>query len=167
MSLPYAESELASWAGKIMELCQVCGNEIGAGSTTCRFCGSRQVPDASGTGGRRVFQLQTVNLERGMPVVEDALRHLAAAVAEAKQRNVQVLWVIHGYGSSGRGGKIRKECRKNLDYLVNRGELNGYLPGEEFNRRNGRTKTLLQRYPQLAEDKNLDQKNKGITLVVM
>ena len=148
-----------------MALCQVCGNEISAGSATCRFCGSSQAHD--GAGGRRAFQQQTVNLERGMPMVEDALRHLSAAVAEATQRNVQVLCVIHGYGSSGRGGKIRKECRKNLDYLVSQGELNSYLPGEEFNRRNGRTKALLQRYPLLAEDRNLDQKNRGITLVIL
>lgn len=150
-----------------MEICEICGNEIGAGTATCRFCGSRQEPHAASAVSRKVFRQHVVNIEKGMPVVEDALRHLAMAVAEAKQRKIQVLLVIHGYGSSGRGGKIRRECRKNLDYMVSRGELNSYLPGEDFSRRSGRTKTLLQRYPQLADDRNFDRGNQGVTLVIL
>lgn len=151
----------------VMDTCQVCGNDIAPGATTCCFCGNRQSRIVSGAASRKPFCQQVVNIERGMPVVEDALRHLAAAVAEARSQQVKVLLVIHGYGSSGRGGKIRKECRTSLDYMCSRGELNSYLPGEDFNRRNGRTKALLQRYPQMAGDRNLDKGNQGITLVIL
>lgn len=151
----------------MMDICQVCGNEIAAGTRTCPFCGSRQSGGAVSRYGRKVFCQQVVNIERGMPVVEDALRHLSIAVVEARRQQVQILLVIHGYGSSGRGGRIRRECRKSLDFMCSKGELNSYLPGEDFFRKNGQTKALLQRYPQLAEDRNLDKGNQGVTLVVL
>jgi hypothetical protein len=150
-----------------MGLCEVCGNEIVATRSTCMFCGSQQSNHQGKTVFRRSFRQKVINLERGMPAAEDALRFLEASLTEARSRGITVLTVIHGYGSSGRGGKIRRECRKVLDYKCSKGELQGYLPGEEFSRRNGPTKSMLRRYPQLASDRNLDKHNQGITLVIL
>lgn len=150
-----------------MGLCQVCGNEITRGQLVCPFCGSKQAPEQlTGSPGKQ-FRTRTVNIERGMPLADDALSHLATALIDARSFGINVLTVIHGYGSSGHGGIIRSECRKKLDYMCSRGELNGYLPGEQFNRRKGRTKDLLRRFPQLASDKNLDKNNRGVTLVIL
>ena len=150
-----------------MNLCQICGNEMQDDSVTCRFCGNRQSPSESGQNGTRTFVHRTVNLKEGKPFVLQALQHLHVAIGEARSRQIQVLTVIHGYGSSGRGGAIRCECRKVLDYMCSRGELNAFITGEEYNRRNGAVKSLLSRYPQLAEDKNLNRNNPGITVVVL
>lgn len=102
-----------------------------------------------------------------MPFVKSALDHLHAAIREAKATQVQVLTVIHGYGSTGKGGAIRRECRKTLDYMCSRGQLNSYIHGEDFHKHNGVVKDLLNRYPQLRLDRNLNRKNQGITMVVM
>jgi len=148
-----------------MAVCQVCGNEISGSSLSCRFCGSKQ-------GGVHLSKSQrfvhkTVNLEQGRPVVEAALQKLDEALEDAVKNGVRVMTLIHGYGSSGKGGLIRLECRKNLDFLKSRGRIHDYIAGEEFSRRFGPTKFLLQRYPQLVEDKNINKGNRGITLVVL
>ncbi len=148
-----------------MAVCQVCGNEISRGSLNCRFCGSRQASE--GQAKRKEFIQKTVNLEQGRPVLEVALQKLSNAMIDAGKNNVTVLTLIHGYGSTGKGGLIRLECRKNLDYLKSSGQIKDYIGGEDFFKRTGKTKSLLQRYPQLSADKNLNKGNRGITLVIL
>ncbi len=150
-----------------MRLCQVCGNEIAAGTLVCRFCGSYQNQARGCADSRAGFRKRVVNIERGMPMVETALHHLQIALDEAKREQVRVVTVIHGYGSSGTGGVIRDECRKTLGYMYSRGEIKGYIAGEEFSRRKGETKALLRRYPKLTRDRNLNRGNPGITLVIL
>ncbi len=149
-----------------MSLCQVCGNEIEPGSKFCRFCGSSQSTDSSAAYSVKTFSHRTVNLEKGMPFVEPALNHLKAVIDEARRLEIQVLTIIHGYGSSGKGGVIRTECRNLLDYMCSKGELSSYITGEDFHRRNGLVKNLLSRFPQLSDNKNLNRNNRGITLVI-
>ncbi|SHO44866.1 Smr/MutS family protein [Desulfopila aestuarii] len=149
-----------------MNLCHICGNEIRRGVKNCTFCGSEQKENHQEQKVKK-FVHRTVNLEAGMPLVEPALQQLHAAVHEARIRDIQVLTIIHGYGSTGRGGAIRRECRKVLEYMKSRGELGGVIAGEEFYRRNGPVRDLLKRYPQLEKNNNLNRGNKGITLVIM
>lgn len=148
-----------------MSLCQICGNDLERGCVVCVFCGSRQ-QDGGDDYSSKTFTHRTVNLEKGMPFVEQAMSQLQAALNEARLLRIQVLTIIHGYGSSGRGGAIRQECRKILDHMYSRGEINSYLAGEDFHRRNGQVKDLLNRYPRLNENSNLNRHNRGITLVI-
>lgn len=149
-----------------MNLCHICGNEIPRGKKICSFCGSEQEENLQEPVVKK-FAHRTVNLEAGMPLVEPALLQLHAAIDEARGRDIQVLTIIHGYGSSGRGGAIRKECRKVLEYMKSRGELSGVIAGEDFHRRNGPVRDLLKRYPQLLNNSNLNRGNKGITMVIL
>jgi len=151
--------------GDFVGSCQICGNDISAASLSCRFCGSRQ--DREHLELNRQFVQKTVNLEQGRPVLERALQKLKDAIEDAAKNNVQVLTLIHGYGSSGKGGRIRLECRKNLDYMKSNGRIHDYIAGEDFSRKFGPAKMLLQRYPQLSRDSNFNKGNRGITLVMM
>ena len=145
-------------------VCEVCGNEIGAGVTTCPFCESSN--ESSGITLPDRYLQKTVNLEMGRPVLEIALNRMAEVIADAKRTRVNVLTLIHGYGSSGKGGVIRTECRKSLDFMKLKGEILDYVYGEDFNKRSTIVKSLLRRYPNLAYDKNMNRGNRGITLVV-
>lgn len=145
-----------------MTICAVCGNEGGVGSRTCKYCGAEQESQISEGPLHK-----TVNLERGRPFVAEAVKKLKAEVQAAKIERVRVLTIIHGYGSSGKGGAIKDECRKCLDYLYSIGEIKGYIIGEEFSRRSGQVKNLLKRFPRLAVNRNLDRRNPGVTLVIM
>ena len=145
--------------------CEVCGNKRDSMSLLCPFCGSRSEtePDII----KKPFLHKTINLETGRPIVEVALNRMAQCLRDASLQGVTVLTLIHGYGSSGKGGVIRTECRKSLDFMQAKGQITKYIPGEEFHHRAGPVKRLLGRYPRLKNDPNLNMANKGITLVFL
>lgn len=146
-------------------VCDVCGNTIDSAFLLCPFCGSKLEQDQFIK--QTVFVHKTVNLEAGRPVLEIAISKLNEIITDSVRNDVNVLTLIHGYGSSGKGGVIRWECRKILDFLKSKGQISDYIAGEDFNKRCGSVKSLLRRYPQLCEDKHLNRGNKGITLVIL
>ena len=73
-----------------------------------------------------------VNLELGRPTADEALRRLEAELEAARHMNTPLLKLIHGYGSSGKGGKIRIAARERLDFLMRKREIRGYICGENF-----------------------------------
>ena len=145
-------------------VCEICGNTLATASPVCPFCGSKVdlVKLEKSTG----YSHKTINLEEGRPVVEVALTRLQEIVEDCARNKVNVLTLIHGYGSSGKGGVIRTECRKMLDFFKARGVISEYISGEDFSRRSGGVKSLIRRYPQLATDRHLNKGNRGITLVL-
>ncbi|GAB6193457.1 Smr/MutS family protein [Desulfocastanea catecholica] len=146
-------------------LCDVCGNTKDPSRLLCPFCGSRvEVTERIKKTG---FVHKTVNLEAGRPVLEVALHRMQEIIDDAIRNDVKVLTLIHGYGSSGKCGVIRSECRKMLGFLKSKGVINDYIGGEDFNKRSGAVKSLLRRYPQLGADKHLNRGNQGITLVIL
>ncbi len=146
-------------------VCEVCGNEIDTGVITCPFCDSSNENSVTTLPDRYVKK--TVNLEMGRPVLEIALNRMTEVIADAKRNRVNVLTLIHGYGSSGKGGVIRTECRKSLEFMKLKGGIFDYVCGEDFSKRSTIVKSLLRRYPELAYDKNMNRENRGITLVVL
>lgn len=146
-------------------VCDVCGNKRETSNLLCPFCGSKF--DLAALEQHSGFVHKTFNLEAGRPVVEVALNRMNGIIKESVRNNVNVLTLIHGYGSSGKGGTIRLECGKTLDFLKSKGQINNYIIGEEFNKRTGSVRSLLRRYPQLETDKHLNRGNRGITLVIL
>ena len=142
--------------------CEICGNTVPGEPAHCPFCGSSIKSDSSrkGMGSHRV-----INIEIGKPIVEAALQKLDRELAFARQQNVVVATIIHGYGASGTGGAIRVECRKYLTHLLAQRKIRSFIPGEEFAKKEGRTRSLLRRLPQLVTSENLNRKNRGITIV--
>ncbi len=147
----------------VEQICAVCGNDIDRPLLCCPYCGSRL---ESGQ-GKKAFSHRVVNLEQGHPLLEVALKRMRHAIADSAKNGVSALTMIHGYGSSGRGGVIRRECRKELDFMAAKGEISGYLAGEEFYRHYPAAKGWLRRYPKLAENSHLNRKNPGVTLVFL
>ena len=56
-----------------------------------------------------------LNLELGWPTVDQALRRLDAELEAARKMNTPLMKLIHGYGSSGKGGRIRTASRRYLE----------------------------------------------------
>lgn len=150
---------------KGMAVCEVCGNEKESASLLCPYCGSMNEDDDGPV--KKSFIHKIVNLESGRPVAEIAVNKMTEVLEDARRNGITIVTLIHGYGSSGKGGVIRSECRKTLDYMRSKGTIEDYIVGEEFYKRSGRVKYLLRKYPQLEQDRNLNRNNRGITLVVI
>jgi Smr domain. len=112
-------------------------------------------------------KLYTVNLEQGMPTVRDALHHLDLSLSGAKPHGITILKLIHGYGSTGSGGKIKIEIIKALRGKKNKKQIVEFIPGEEFSPFDPRVQQLIGKYPEMLKDKDYARMNYGITMVFL
>ena len=110
-------------------------------------------------------KLREVDLERGMPTVRAALQQLTFELR--RSLGCAAVKLIHGYGSSGKGGRIRVEARACLIRMKERGELRDVIPGEMFTIFESQTLAAFQRCPDLRRDPDLERHNNGITVVVL
>ena len=109
--------------------------------------------------------VRELNLEQGRPTVDQALGWLAAELDAARRMNTPLMKLIHGYGSSGKGGRIRTASRRYLEEAAGQGWIALYLPGERFTIFDDTARRALQQYPQLRLDRDLDRENRGVTFV--
>ena len=146
-----------------MQPCPICGNEIARGTLRCPHCESN-VPHNSGTtpGEHEIF---TINLEEGMPPADEAVRKMDGGLRDARDLGFRVVLLIHGYGSSGQGGKIRDVCRRQLLSLVRQGTVSTFLPGERFCDTTDDGRAFMSRRPEVRRLPHSQWWNPGITLV--
>ena len=111
--------------------------------------------------------LREVNLERGMPRADQAIKQLTFEIHHSRALGYTAMKIIHGYGSSGAGGRIRVEARAYLARLKNRGEIAAVIPGEDFTIFSADTRAAFEKCPDLRRDRDLERHNNGITVVVL
>ena len=142
--------------------CERCGNPIPARAFTCGFYGGSQSLENFPKTVERVI---SANLENGLPTVDQALERFRRRLREASASGAKVLKVIHGYGSTGRGGKIRDAVRRELGRMLARGEVASVVPGEEYSSATLAGRDLLERFKELKATERSDSMNPGITLI--
>ena len=116
---------------------------------------------------RKPVLIKSVNIEDGMPTVEEARRRLEAELKTARAQKVTALRVIHGYGSSGVGGALRVAIQLRLRELQQSGEIREVIYGEDWRVSDEASWKWLGRYPEWKKDSDLGRGNKGISIVVL
>ena len=111
--------------------------------------------------------MKVVNLEEGMPTVEQARTRLRSEILTAQSAGHKLLKVVHGYGSSGIGGDLRFALQATLRQMVTRGEIRDCIYGENWRTSDERSWELLKRMRELKDDRDLGKGNRGITIVVL
>ena len=145
-------------------VCVVCGNDVPEGMGQCPYCQAEFSGTRVDRGGP---QQKTVNLKKGMPLVQQALDRLDSEITLAVSQGYKVITLIHGYGSSGEGGAIKAAVLRQCEFLIHKGRIKGLVAGETFEGRSARGRQLLRSYPFLAEHRDLNRVNPGITLVLL
>lgn len=112
-------------------------------------------------------KLREVNLEQGMPPADAAIRRLTFELHQSRRLGCTVLKIIHGYGSSGAGGRIRTEARKYLERLKAKGEIKQFIPGEAFSIFSEDTRSAFALCGELRQDRDLERHNNGVTFIVL
>ena len=111
------------------------------------------------------MSVRTFNVEADLPTLDEARRQVIEEIRRAKQQGVRVLKVIHGWGSSGKGGKLCHGLRKSFALRKKEGIIKDYSAGEDFSIFNQAVLALLEVAPELRGDPDLNQANEGITIV--
>lgn len=109
--------------------------------------------------------LRTFNVEADLPTLEEARRSVIDAIRRSRREGVRVLKVIHGYGSSGKGGKLCLGLRKSFALRKKEGVIRDFIPGESFSIFNPTVLSLLDAVPELRRDPDLNGTNEGTTLL--
>lgn len=115
----------------------------------------------------KAMRCRIANLEEGYPTISTGMLRLEHALSAARADGIGLLKLIHGYGSSGRGGALRDEVRRALAVRQARGEIRGFIAGENFRPSDVDSWALVRREKQLRQDRDFGVGNRGITLVLL
>lgn len=147
-----------------MKICSTCGNEIPDDEWKCRYCDSYQKPGGSSRTTTK-DKIKNIDLKKGMPFVDEALATLSLELDLARSQGVKVLRIIHGYGSSGTGGKIKQAVIQELTSLSRARKVRTYVVGDRYSEDTDQGRDLLSQFPDLRSTLVSDRHNPGITFV--
>lgn len=88
--------------------CKHCGNERDLLPQICPFCDEVEAPEA-------LAPYAKLDLDRGGLRADEALARFEGALRLGAESGLKWLVVLHGYGSSGSGGRIRDSLRRGLE----------------------------------------------------
>ena len=104
-----------------------------------------------------------INIKQGMPVVADAMRFLQDSISRLKKEKCECVLIIHGYGSTGKGGLICEKARQWLKAQERNGKVRCVIFGEDFTLFNFKALELKNKYHEL--ESLLRVCNNGVTVV--
>lgn len=113
------------------------------------------------------INIYTINLEYGMPIATIAIKNMNSELRIARVQNKKIIKVIHGYGSSGKGGKIKQEVHKELIKKKKLGEISDFLPAEKLDPFSSEGRNILSKYPYISKDDTYSRNNPGVTFVIL
>lgn len=112
-------------------------------------------------------QATIVNLEEKNPTVQEAMNKLDIELMTLRRLKVKMVKVVHGYGSSGKGGSIRVATRNRLRELESSGKIQGFCMGEDFGPFEQAGRDLIAKEPAFRKDADWARSNDGITMVLL
>lgn len=112
-------------------------------------------------------KFRIVNVKEGMPTIEEARNLLKQEIASARQTGVKAMKIIHGYGSTGKGGVLKDAIRKSLSLRKKEGKISGFIIGEKWTIFNDEARKALESAGELHGDSDLEKCNEGITIVLL
>ena len=103
------------------------------------------------------------NIKEGMPLVSEAMDHLKSSLDRCRRNKYKCVLVIHGYGSTGKGGAIHDKARQWLKAQERNGKVRSVIFGEDFSIFNFKSLELKTRYREL--ETLMKVCNHGVTVV--
>jgi hypothetical protein len=111
------------------------------------------------------LNLKTYNVEADYPSLDEARRLVLDEIRKSKREGVRALKIIHGYGSTGKGGTLQHGLRKSFALRKKERVIRDFIPGENFTIFNPDVLELLEAVPDLRGDADLAATNEGVTVL--
>ncbi|MBP5427520.1 MAG: hypothetical protein J6Y29_06530 [Clostridiales bacterium] len=99
--------------------------------------------------------------------MRQALKILDMEIEKARSINISCIKVVHGYGSTGVGGKIKARLDAVLPKKKKDGQIKDFIPGKDWSIFNEKTRHVLDKVSGARNDEDLDKFNIGITVIVL
>lgn len=144
--------------------CSMCGNGRSILSALCPYCGEKDYLSNN-------FNVNTsykINLELGLPKVDEALHRFENHLDKLRGKNFRMLQVIHGQGSKGTTGKIKAAFREALDYGKWSDSISEVYYGEALRLGHSGLEDFRKSHPSLISNLSKEMLgNAGITILIM
>lgn len=140
--------------------CPDCGN-MRALFNQCPHCGSDSLP---------ILSSDTIelNIKQDGPYVEEALERLTDYLRKSLEVGIKAIVLIHGYGSSGEGGRIKWAIHDALENNRYSDRVDEYYFGEDVAFGSQAYQALLRRRPALKRYlKRFKEGNAGMTVLLL
>ncbi len=110
-----------------------------------------------------------LNLEKydQMPTLHEAISDMKNFLIENRKRQKRVVKIIHGYGSSGKGGVLRPGLRRELREMQRLENIRAFIPGEDLHSRDTQYRNLYNDFPLIKSIPEFGRGNYGITIVIL
>lgn len=109
------------------------------------------------------MQYTEINIKEDMPVAAEAMRRLQDSITRFKHDKYNIVLVVHGYGSTGKGGVICEKARRWLRAQERGGKVKQVIFGEDFTLYNFNALALKNKCREL--EPLLRVCNTGVTVV--
>ena len=106
-----------------------------------------------------------IDVESEKLTVLEAVAKVEIELERLKFGNEKVALIIHGYGSKGVGGEIKKAVLDRLKTLKNYKKISDFYPCEKFSFTNKKYNFYIKKYPNLLLNNQLKNLNFGVTIV--
>ena len=111
--------------------------------------------------------LKEIDIKSDMPTSDVAIKRITYNIRNGIQLGAAAVKFIHGYGSSGKGGKIRTEARRYLTEQKRKGLIRDFICGEDFSIFDEATRKAFMLCDDLRRDSDLERHNNGVTIVIL
>ena len=140
--------------------CPDCGNTRSLFGR-CSHCGSSASPSLSS-------DIVELNIKQGNPTVEEALDRLTENIRELQDLGIKTIILIHGYGSSGEGGRIKRAIHDALDNNHYADRVEDYYFGEQVPFGSEAFQTLIKQRSGLKQYlRHFKAGNAGMTVLLL
>ena len=112
-------------------------------------------------------KVKKIDIKEGMPPVDIAIYELEKEIKLAKLEGIKVLKVVHGYGSHGKGGSIKKAVRQFVKVQKRLGLISDYVAGEGWSSSKVKPMGLLEDAPELLLNLDGERFNLGVTIIIL
>ena len=108
-----------------------------------------------------------VNIKKDFPDSEYAIFLMEKEIEFAKKEGINVVVFVHGYGSSGNGGKIKKEVENRLLKLKKENIIKTFVAGDRWSDTSNDVKLICDVAPELSISSQVRNINSGVTIVLI
>ena len=92
-----------------------------------------------------------INIKEDMPTVAEAMQYLQSELDRLRRNKYKCVQIVHGYGSTGKGGAICIKARQWLKAQEQKGKIKSVVYGEDFTIFNATARELKNRYAELEQ----------------
>lgn len=111
--------------------------------------------------------VRVVNIKKDMPPKDYAVFLLDSAINDSKAMGDKVLIVVHGYGSHGKGGEIKKAVVEYLTTAKKNKTIKTFVKGDEWGDLNPEKQYMCSVCPDLNLNSQLYPLNSGVTAILL